>query len=245
MIQRSFLRIAYPMTILTLVAGILIVAGFLATVAVPDLVRTGALGLLSPPSPTVGPPASASPASGMALSPIGIAMPSDADCSACHVTTNGSVGVRDIPLMAHPRKGFTDCTACHAPEGLVKTAPGHTSLHKTDCLVCHKENPNLASASPPPMRPEHMGSTGRACTSCHGIDKHAPLPADMATRGNTCWICHNGPEYQYLFQASPSPSDGAAAPSGSVTPSGSAPASQTTTGYLLDPAAGMRWGLVP
>jgi len=236
-------RLAYPMTILMLVAGILVVAGFLATVAVPDLVRTGALGLLPTPSPTVGPAASASPASGMALSPIGIAMPSDADCGACHDTTNGSVGVKDIPLMAHPRKGFTDCTACHAPDGLVKTAPGHSSLHKTDCLVCHKENPNLASASPAPMRPEHMGSTGKACTSCHGIDKHAPLPADMAARGNNCWICHNGPEYQYLFQASPSASDGAAAPSD--VPSGSPPASQTTTGYLLEPPARIAWNLAP
>jgi hypothetical protein len=134
------------------------------------------------------------------------------------VTTNGTVGIKDIPLMAHPLKGFTDCTACHAPEGLVKTAPGHSSLHKTDCLVCHKENPNLASSSPAPMRPEHMGATGKTCTSCHGVDKHAPLPADMAARGNNCWICHNGPEFQYLFQ-SPSASDAAAAPSASVAPS--------------------------
>jgi hypothetical protein len=233
--QARVRRLAYPMTVLTLIAGILIVAGFLATVAVPDLVRTGALGLLPTPPPTPGPPATASPASGMALSPIGIAMPSDADCGACHFTTSGTVGVKDIPLMAHPRKGFTDCTACHATDGLVKTAPGHSSLHKADCLVCHKENPNLASASPAPMRPEHMGSTGKACTSCHGIDKHAPLPVDMAARGNNCWICHNGPEYQYLFQASPSPSDGVPAPN----------PSQATTGYLLDPAAAMASKLTP
>ena len=219
------LRLAYPLTILTLVAGICLVAGFLATVAVPDLAKSGALGFLPTPAPTVGPSASANGDSAMALSPIGIAMPSDADCSACHVTTNGTVGVRNIPLMAHPLKGFTDCTACYNPEGLVKTAPGHSSLHKADCLVCHKENLSLASSSPPPMRPEHMGSTGKACTTCHGVDKHAPLPADMAARGNNCWICHNGPEYEYLFE-SPGASDAAVAPSPSVTPSGSlAPAS--------------------
>jgi hypothetical protein len=224
---RRVLRLAYPLTILTLVAGICVVAGFLATVAVPDLVKSGALGFLSTPAPTVGPSPSANGDSAMALSPIGIAMPSDADCSACHVTTNGTVGVRNIPLMAHPLKGFTDCTACHNPEGLVKTAPGHSSLHKTDCLVCHKENPSLASSSPPPLRPEHMGSTGKACTSCHGVDKHAPLPADMAARGNNCWICHNGPEYQYLF-ASPSAS-GDTTPSPSVAPSASlAPAATTS-----------------
>jgi hypothetical protein len=77
------------------------------------------------------------------------------------------------------------------------------------------------------MRPEHMGSTGKACTSCHGVDKHAPMPADMAARGNNCWICHNGPEYQYLF-SSPSAS-GDTTPSGSVAPSASlAPAATTS-----------------
>jgi hypothetical protein len=219
-IVRKAGRLAYPVTVLSLIAGILVVAGFLATVAVPDLVKTGALVFLTGPAPSVAPSPSPTGDSAMALSPIGIAMPSDADCSACHVTTNGTVGVRDIPLMAHPLKGFTDCTACHAPEGLVKTAPGHSSLHRTDCLVCHKENPNLGSSSPAPMRPEHMGATGKACTSCHGVDKHAPLPPDMAGRGNNCWICHNGPEYRYLF-GSPSASDGVAFPSVSAAPSAS------------------------
>jgi hypothetical protein len=240
-------RVAYPVTVLTLVAGICVVAGFLATVAVPDLVRTGALDFLSTPAPSASPSASPGADSAMALSPIGIAMPSDADCDACHKTTNGTIGIKDIPLMAHPLKGFTDCTACHNPAGLVKTAPGHSSLHKDDCLVCHKQNPNLASASPPPMRPEHMGATGKACTSCHGVDKHAPLPADMAARGNNCWICHNGPEYQYLF-ASPGASGNlpteAPSPSASAAPGGS-PAAQSPTGHTLDPTAALALARTP
>ena len=231
MIGRALKRYAYPTTILTLLTGICVVGGYLLLVAVPDL--TGAAAVTATPSaaPTTGPAATVTPGGAMAKSPIGIPMPSDADCGACHYTQNGGVGVKEIPVLAHPLKGFTDCTACHNPTGLVKTAPGHTSLHKTDCLVCHQQRPeaspsegSTAGASVGPMRPEHMGSKGAACTSCHGVDKHAPLPAAMRDRGGNCWICHNGPEFQYLFN-SPSASASPAAsyplkpaPSASTTP---------------------------
>ena len=224
MIGRAVLRYAYPVTILVLIAGIAIVGGFLAVVAMPDLTRSAAVGTLSPsseatasaapsaaPGETPGP--SASPESAMALSPIGVVMPPGADCNGCHLTTTGSVGVKPIPKLGHPLHGFADCTACHNPNGLVKTAPGHSSLHKGDCLICHQENPNLTTASVGPMRPEHMG-TDKPCTACHGVDKHAPLPPEMAGRGDNCWICHNGPEFQYLFNS--------ASPGASVRPSTSA-----------------------
>jgi hypothetical protein len=152
-------------------------------------------------------------------------MPSDADCGACHFTQTGGVGVKEVPQLAHPLKGFTDCTACHNPNGLVKTAPGHSSLHKTDCLVCHQQRPDPSpGASAAPMRPEHMGSNNQACTSCHGVDKHAPMPEAMKGREGNCWICHNGPEFQYLFNspsASPAGTPGASYP---LNPSPSASA---------------------
>jgi hypothetical protein len=235
--RSAMVRLAYPITMLVLVVGILVVGGFLVTVALPDLTRSASGGgapvgipSIATPRPTATPAAS----SAMGLSPIGIAMPSDADCAACHTTTSGTVGVKNIPYLGHPLKGFANCTACHNEEGLVKTAPGHSGIHANECLVCHKENPNLASMSAPPMRPEHM--SGQACTTCHGVDQHAPLPSDMVGRGNNCWICHNGPEFQYLFEspspgwsAIPRPSDAAsgqplylpslAAPSASPAPS--------------------------
>lgn len=202
MARGAVVRFAYPVAFFGLLVGILVVGGFLATVALPDVMRTGATGP-GAAVPSVPPPPSASPkpSSAMALSPVGIAMPPDTDCAACHTTTTGAVGVKDIPYLGHPLKGFANCTACHNEAGLVKTAPGHSSLHANECLVCHRENPNLASMSAPPMRPEHMG--GQACTTCHGVDQHAPLPSDMAGRGNNCWICHNGPEFQYLFNSPP------------------------------------------
>ena len=170
----------------------------------------------------------------MAKSPIGIPMPSDADCGACHYTASGGVGIKVIPVMAHPLKGFTDCTACHNPTGLVKTAPGHTSLHKTDCLVCHQQRPepspsagSTAGASIGPMRPEHMGAKGTACTSCHGVDKHAPLPTAMQGREGNCWICHNGPEFQYLFNSPSASAPPAASPAASY-PLKPAPSASTT-----------------
>ncbi len=216
MISRALRRYAYPTTILTLLTGIILVSAYLALVAVPNLV--GASAVVSPtPTVTASPLATVTPGGAMAKSPIGVPMPSDADCAACHFTPSGGVGVKEIPLMAHPLKGFTDCTACHNPTGLVKTAPGHSTLHKTDCLVCHRQPPqaspsagSTAGASVGPMRPEHMGANGAACTSCHGVDQHAPLPTAMKGREGNCWICHNGPEFQYLFN---SPSASPAAPS--------------------------------
>ena len=215
MSRAALARLAYPVTVASLVVGILVVGGFLATVALPEMIQSGSVA-----SPTAGPSgAAASPSatagSGMALSPIGIEMPSDANCGACHTTTTGTVGVKVIPMLGHPLKGFANCTACHNPAGLVKTAPGHSSLHANECLICHQENPNLTTMSAAPLRPEHM--TGQACTACHGVDKHAPLPSDMAGRGDNCWICHNGPEFQYLFNSaapgwSPAPKPASASP---------------------------------
>jgi len=156
----------------------------------------------------------------MALSPVGIEMPSDTPCDACHLTTTGTVGTKAIPVMAHPLLGWRDCTACHAENSLVKTAPGHSSLHKTDCLICHKTQDSTAATTTAPARPEHMGG-GKTCTTCHGLDDHAPLPEAMKDRGNNCWICHNGPEFTYLFE---SPSPGASdAPKASPARDGASP----------------------
>ena len=202
MIRNAVARYGFPVAVTVLVSAICLVAAFLLIVAVPDLSRPVAG--RSTPTPEPAATTSPSPLSPMANSPVGIQMSADADCAACHVTTNGTVGTRDIPRMAHPLWGWRDCTACHATGSLVSTAPGHSGLHKDDCLVCHKPPDAASSASPAPLRPEHMG-INQACTSCHGMDKHAPLPNDMKGRNN-CWICHNGPEFTYLWDESPAPS---------------------------------------
>jgi hypothetical protein len=213
MIVRTVSRHAFGITVAALTVGILLVAGFLLLVALPDV--GGLTAFVTPtPAPTATP--RPTPGSAMALSPIGIQMPKDANCEACHVTTAGTVGTRPIPKLAHPLWGFRDCTACHKPDGLVQTAPGHSSLHKDDCLVCHQVADPAATTDSTlaPMRPEHMGGD-QPCTTCHGVDKHAPLPEDMKGRDH-CWICHNGSEYKYLFE-SPSPGASPAASPGAET----------------------------
>ena len=125
-------------------------------------------------------------------------MPAGSDCQGCHITEAGTLGTREIPVMAHPLWGWRDCTACHSTGSLVASAPGHSSLHKDDCLVCHQTRTETGDTSEPPLRPEHMG-TDKPCIACHGIDEHAPLPEAMAGREN-CWICHNGEEFTYLFE---------------------------------------------
>ena len=223
-------RWAFRLTAALLTLGILVVGTFLVLVAVPDLARQTASDSAAPsatPAPT------ATPKSAMGLSPVGIEMPEGTNCSGCHVTTTGSVGTKPIPVMAHPLLGWRDCTACHTTGSLVATAPGHSSLHKDECLICHKTQDAAGTSTSAPARPEHMGVDGAACTSCHGLDTHAPLPESMTGRGNNCWICHNGPEFQYLFDsASPGPSG---EPAGSADPSAPAasPAASAATGYVL------------
>ena len=228
---RKVSKYAFALTAALLTLGILVLGTFLVLVAVPDLTDSTAV-----VEPTPAPSPTATPKSAMALSPVGISMPADTNCNACHMTTTGTVGTKDIPVMAHPLLGWRDCTACHSTGSLVKTAAGHSSLHKDECLICHKTQAAAGTASSAPLRPEHMG-TGKQCTDCHGMDQHAPMPADMAGRGNNCWICHNGSEFTYLFEASPSPGASPAqvepaAPSASGAPSAS-PADGAGVGYIL------------
>jgi predicted CXXCH cytochrome family protein len=92
-----------------------------------------------------------------------------------------------MPVMGHPLEGWSKCTACHAPERLVDTAPGHSGIHASECTVCHKPG-NL----PVPLSRPHRDNQNVACLSCHG--SKAPLPSDMAHRREAvCWLCHRLP----------------------------------------------------
>lgn len=219
--MRTIGRYAFRIVVALLTLGIVVVGGFLVIVAIPDITGRAVVGPTAAPS--VDP--SATPRSAMGLSPVGIEMPADANCAGCHVTAAGGVGTKPIPVMGHPLAGWRDCTACHSEASLVKTAPGHNSLHKDDCLICHQTRTEAGVASSAPkMRPEHMGKD-KPCLSCHGIDKHAPLPESMQGRGENCWICHNGPEYQYLFESA-KPGDATPAPASAAPASSGAPASE-------------------
>jgi cytochrome c7-like protein len=177
-----------------------------ATILIIALPGLNQLGDGSPSGAPPSPGASGLP-SGLrgSLTPMGVLMGPDADCGACHVSPDGGIGAVAIPALAHPLEGWGDCTACHADDRLVQTAPGHSSLHRADCLVCHKAP--VLTGSPPP-RPHHI-VTGEPCISCHD-NSTAPLPTDMAGRTN-CWICHSGTEFNGLF-GSPSPSTASVPP---------------------------------
>ncbi|HEX5828445.1 MAG TPA: cytochrome c3 family protein [Candidatus Limnocylindrales bacterium] len=225
----------FALAVITLLALISGTGAFLVTLAGDDL---AAIAMGPEPTPESSP--EATPPSQMALSPIGIAIPEGSDCEGCHTTTGG-IGTKPIPVMAHPLWGWRDCTACHLSGALVESAPGHSGLHKDQCLVCHQTQTDVG-VTPAPLRPEHMG-TDKPCIACHGVDEHAPLPENMANRGNNCWICHNGPEFTYLFEedASAPPEsggqgEGSPVPDASTVPDASAdPASVS---YRLDTSPG-------
>lgn len=202
MIRRGVSRYGYPASVAALLVALCAVVGFLLIMAIPDLAGTA---VDRPPSPA--PSATPSPSSGsaMALSPLAIEIPPDSECTACHLTSTGTVGTRPIPKLAHPLWGWRDCTACHANDRLVAIAPGHSGLHKDDCLVCHQA-PDAAATESAAPRPHHVYSD-KPCISCHGKEAEAPLPTDMEGRSN-CWVCHAGTEFSQLFGA-PEPSPAA------------------------------------
>lgn len=204
MTARRLARLAYPLSVTALIAVIGVLAGLLVIGVLPNLAS-----MVDESRATASPSRTPTPTSPMAAGPIQIEMSPDADCGACHVSAGGTVGINPIPVMAHPIEGWSDCTACHADDRLVKTAPGHSGLHKSECLTCHRE-PDSGTAAPP--RPHHL-VTGQACVSCHG--SKAPLPTDMAGRTN-CWLCHPGVEFNDLFGATDDAAP--AAPSASSIP---------------------------
>lgn len=188
---RPVARYGYPVGLGLLLLSIALVGTFVVVTVLPEIVRLAA----NPAVPAATSTPEPSPRS--AMSPIGIGMPDDADCGACHLDSTGVVGTKEIPTLAHPLEGWRDCTACHADDRLVQSAPGHSSLHKADCLTCHQV-PSAEGTAPP--RPHHL-VTGKSCVTCHGSDAtetQAPLPTDMSGRTN-CWICHSGTEFDELF----------------------------------------------
>lgn len=133
-------------------------------------------------TPTVVTPTPApSPARGVVMAGVLI---TDEDCSGCHVTREGAVGLREAPVLGHPLEGWRDCRACHTDGSLVSTAAGHTGIPSDQCLVCHAPRDGT---TPPDARPHHV-FPGQQCIACHGVE--APLPEDMTGR-TTCWLCHH------------------------------------------------------
>lgn len=187
MTRRTLARSSYWLAVAGLLAAVGLATGFIFLRVVPELRQAGYLGAEVTPTPSLTP--SPAPSASGDLLMNGAVIPDTAQCSGCHLTDSGALGSRPIPAMGHPLEGWSKCTACHATASLVKTAPGHTGIHATECLVCHKPG-NL----PAPLSRPHRDRQNQACLECHGTAK-APLPADMTHRSqNVCWLCHRLPE---------------------------------------------------
>lgn len=186
MIRRALAGRGYWVLAGTLAAAVGLMLGVVIRgIAIPELERAGVIGSTSTSAPTVGPAASASASPGLNMG--GAIVPDDAQCSGCHATGAGTVGLRPIPVMGHPLEGWSKCTSCHAPARLVDTAPGHSGIHASECTVCHKPGD-----LPAPLSRPHRENQNVACLSCHGST--APLPSDMTHRKETvCWLCHRLP----------------------------------------------------
>jgi hypothetical protein len=168
------------MVVGALSAAIGLMLGFMVVnIAVPELKLAGIIAAAGTPVASASPTATPPTMMGNAI------IPGNADCGGCHLTGEGGVGLRPMPVMGHPLEGWTKCTNCHAVGRLVETAPGHSGIHATECTICHKPG-----ELPTPLSRPHRETQNVACLSCHGTDK-APLPADMKHRKESaCWLCH-------------------------------------------------------
>ncbi len=177
---------AYWLIVGMLAIAIGLAAGLVLIKVVPDL---EAASLATPrPSATALPGLKTPAPSPSEIDMNGALIPANSDCSGCHLTNVGVIGLRPIPAMGHPLEGWSQCTACHAPSGLVQTAPGHRGIHANECLTCHQPG-NL----PAPLSRPHRALQNMDCLDCHG--KVAPLPADMTHRSQkVCWLCHRLPD---------------------------------------------------
>jgi hypothetical protein len=169
------------LTALAVAVGLLL-GVVLIVVAFPVFDQSGAISVIATPAPSAAPAPSTSPDLLMG----GAVIPATAECAGCHAS-GGAIGLRSIPVMAHPLEGWGKCTSCHAPARLVDTAPGHSGIHATECTICHKPGD-----LPAPLSRPHRDNQNVACLSCHGST--APLPTDMTHRKEaTCWLCHRLP----------------------------------------------------
>lgn len=191
MIRRAFARSSYWLALGALLVAVALAAGFVFVRVLPDLRDAGLFGAVVSPGasgvPTApgSPGASAGPSGSPTMDMNGAVIPADSDCSGCHKTAQGAIGLRPIPAMGHPLEGWSQCTNCHSTATLVATAPGHSGIHATECTICHKPGD-----LPAPLSRPHRDRQNQACLSCHGTAK-APLPADMSHRSESvCWLCH-------------------------------------------------------
>ncbi len=186
MIRRALAHHRYWIAVGILSAAIVSMIGFMViNIALPELERAGVIAAMGKPAPSVEP--TESPAASEEVNMGGAVIPGNAQCSGCHVTGTGTIGLVPIPVMGHPLEGWGKCTNCHAPERLVDTAPGHSGIHASECTICHK-----AGNLPAPLSRPHRDNQNVACLSCHGST--APLPSDMTHRKQSvCWLCHRLP----------------------------------------------------
>lgn len=165
--------------------GVLFVAGYLGGKTLAARSSDG--------EPAASPSSTFTSAPGAEWAPMKEPIPASADCKACHGSENPMKP--NIPRMAHPAIGWTNCTSCHTDGGLVQTAPGHSGIHKSACLMCHQPAPENAAVGLPR---KHHDDRGTNCLSCHGPTGQAPFPTSMEGRKN-CWVCHPQSESERLF----------------------------------------------
>ena len=85
----------------------------------------------------------------------------------------------------HPGKKLTTCGVCHTQDSWHPTRLEHPwkldgAHEKTDCLLCHNEEPNFRAPD-------------KACISCHA-DKHDAANKKLAwhaAEGDSCQECHS------------------------------------------------------
>lgn len=109
---------------------------------------------------------------------------SSATCMVCHETE-----FMTVPGVPHRIAGWEECSFCHGEQRLTPLVGAHEDEVQNKCLDCH------TSVLEPPDTHEKMyalSEEGEGCTSCHGENDLASVPASHEGRAAAlCTLCHH------------------------------------------------------
>jgi nitrate/TMAO reductase-like tetraheme cytochrome c subunit len=103
--------------------------------------------------------------------------------------------------VPHPIGPRTDCTICHATDGVIPFPDNHASYEQRLCILCHEptlaEGDEAVEAIDVPSIPHLVENQQDRCLDCHSLDGIVPYPdyhAEWTT--DTCLSCHQMAEAQ-------------------------------------------------
>jgi hypothetical protein len=105
-------------------------------------------------------------------------------------------GSGEPAAVPHPIGTRTDCTICHASDGVIPYPADHADYEQPICTQCHEaalaEAAFAAETIQVPAIPHMVENQADRCLDCHGPDQILPYPDNHAAFSTeACLFCHD------------------------------------------------------